>query len=88
MQKLLDDDTFKDYLEGKNKPLKDIYSSYLKMQNQFRNSAINAAKQTIANSNSSPGSLSSNSELKLNYETMSSEEFNKYAQKVIDGDIK
>lgn len=58
------------------------------MQNQFRNSAINAAKQTIANSNSSPGSLSSNSELKLNYETMSSEEFNKYAQKVIDGDIK
>lgn len=88
LQKLLDDDTFKDYLEGKNKSLKDIYSSYLKMQNQFRNSAINAAKQTIANSNSSPGSLSSNSELKLNYETMSSEEFNKYAQKVIDGDIK
>lgn len=88
LQKLLDDEIFKDYLEGKNKPLKEIYSSYLKMQNQFRNDAINVAKQTIANSNASPGSLSSGAEIKVNYENMSSEEFNKYAQRVIDGDIR
>lgn len=88
LQKLLDDETFKDYLEGKSKPLKEVYSSYLKMQNQFRNNAINVAKQTIANSNASPGSLSGGSEIKTNYENMSSEEFNKYAQRVIDGDIR
>lgn len=88
LQELLEDETFKDYLEGKTKPLKEIYSSYLKMQNQFRKSAINIAKQTIANSNSSPGSLSSNSEIKINFDSMSSEEFNNYAQKVIDGDVK
>lgn len=88
LQELLEDETFKDYLDGKTKSLKEIYSSYLKMQNQFRKSAINIAKQTIANSNSSPGSLSGNSETKVNYETMSSEEFNKFAQKVIDGDIR
>lgn len=88
LQELLEDEMFKDYLEGKNKPLKEIYSSYVKMQNQFRNSAINVAKQTIANSNATPGSLSGGSELKMNYETMSSEEFNKYVQKVINGDIR
>lgn len=88
LQALLDDETFKDYLEGKTKPLKEIYATYKKMQNKFRNSAINVAKQTIANSNSSPGSLSSNSEIKINFDSMSSEEFNNYAQKVIDGDVK
>lgn len=88
LQALLDDETFKDYLEGKTKPLKEIYDKYKKMQNKFRNSAINVAKQTIANSNSSPGSLSSNSEIKINFDSMSSEEFNNYAQKVIDGDVK
>ena len=46
------------------------------------------AKQTIANANASPGSLGSGSEMTISYDNMSSEEFNKIVQGVIDGDIK
>lgn len=88
LQELLDDATFTDYMEGKNKPLVEIYENFNKLKNQFRTSAIDVAKQTIANANASPGSLGSGSEMTISYDNMSTEEFNKIVQGVIDGDIK
>ena len=88
IQQLLDDESFTDYMEGKNKSLVEVYESFNKLKNQFRTSAIDVAKQTIANANASPGSLGSGSEMTVSYDSMSSEEFNKIVQGVIDGDIK
>lgn len=88
IQQLLDDENFTDYMEGKNKSLVEVYESFNKLKNQFRTSAIDVAKQTIANANASPGSLGSGSEMTISYDNMSSEEFNKIVQGVIDGDIK
>lgn len=88
IQQLLDDESFTDYMEGKNKSLVEVYESFNKLKNQFRTSAIDVAKQTIANANASPGSLGSGSEMTISYDSMSSEEFNKIVQGVIDGDIK
>ena len=88
IQQLLDDENFIDYMEGKNKSLVEVYESFNKLKNQFRTSAIDVAKQTIANANASPGSLGSGSEMTISYDNMSSEEFNKIVQGVIDGDIK
>jgi len=88
IQELLDDESFTDYMEGKNKSLVEVYESFNKLKNQFRTSAIDVAKQTIANANASPGSLGSGSEMTISYDNMSSEEFNKIVQGVIDGDIK
>lgn len=88
IQQLLNDENFTDYMEGKNKSLVEIYENFNKLKNQFRTSAIDVAKQTIANANASPGSLGSGSEITVSYDSMSSEEFNKIVQGVIDGDIK
>ena len=88
LEELLKDENFSDYIEGKNKPLVELYEKFNNLKNQFRTNAIDVAKQTIANANATPGSLGSGSEMEVNYESMSSEEFEKVIQGVIDGDIK
>lgn len=88
LEELLKDENFSDYIEGKNKPLVELYEKFNNLKNQFRTNAIDVAKQTIANANATPGSLGSGSEMEVNYESMSSEEFEKVIQSVIDGDIK
>ena len=89
VQELLNDSFFNDYISGKTKSLTELYEGFNNFKNAFRNSAVNVAKQTIANSQSSPGSLSSGSkEPPLDFNTMSSEEFQKYLQKAKDGELK
>lgn len=85
LTELLKDEMFADYIEGKNKSLCDLYTSYKKMQNQFRNKGIETAKQTIANSMSSPGGLSGGAETYVDYSNMSREEFLKEVEKVKSG---
>ena len=79
---LLNDEIFKDYVEGKNKSLCELYDSYTRMQKAFRNKGIDTAKQTIANSMSSPGGLSSGAETVIDYESMSREDFLAEVEKV------
>ncbi len=83
INQLLADETFNDYMEGKSKPLVDIYESYERLKNSFRNEAIENAKNTISNSKSSPGSLNSGTEIKYDYATMSSADFQKEIDKVL-----
>ena len=82
---LFKDENFLDYAEGKDKSLVDVYDSYMKLITGFRNKGIETAKKTIANSISSPGSLSNGSENVVNYATMPKEEFEKVVARVKDG---
>lgn len=79
---LLKDDVFKDYAEGKDKSLIDVYESFNKLKTSFRNKGIETAKQTIANNISSPGSLSGGSDNFIDYDNMSREDFLKEVEKV------
>ena len=88
LSELLEDDMFKDYIEGKRKPLITLYENYQKMQNSFRNKAVDVAKQTIANSQATPGSLGSGSDVTVDYRSMSKAEFEKYVQKAKDGELR
>jgi len=81
---LFDDENFKDYADGKNKSLIEVYESYNKFKNNFRNKGIETAKKTIANSVSSPGSLNNSSDNFIDYENMSREQFLKEVEKVKD----
>lgn len=82
---LLNDKNFIDYADGKNKSLVDVYDSYTKFTTNFRNKGIETAKKTIANSISSPGSLSNGSENIVDYATMSKEDFEKVVASVKEG---
>lgn len=82
---LFKDKNFLDYAEGKDKSLVDVYDSYNKFITSFRNKGIETAKKTIANSISSPGSLSNGSESVVDYATMSKEDFEKVVARVKDG---
>ena len=86
LTELLENETFKDYIEGKRKPLITLYENYHKMENSFRNKAIDVAKQTIANSQATPGSLNSEASVIVDYSKMSDDEFEKVAKRVIDGE--
>lgn len=85
---LLEDEVFKDYIEGKRKPLITLYENYKKMENNFRNKGVEVAKQTIANAQATPGSLSSGSDVQTDYQSMSSVEFEKMIQKAKDGELR
>lgn len=87
LTELLENETFKDYIEGKRKSLTTLYENYKKMENSFRNKAVDVAKQTIANSQSTPGSLGSGSDVTVDYNSMSKEEFEKYIKRAKDGDL-
>ena len=82
---LFKNENFLDYAEGKDKSLVDVYDSYMKFITGFRNKGIETAKKTIANSISSPGSLSNGSETVIDYATMPKEEFEKVVARVKDG---
>lgn len=88
LNELLKDSLFVDYIQGKNKPITELYDGFNNIKNAFRNSAVNVAKQTIANAQASPGALGSEAEVTVDYSTMSSEEFQRAAQAVIDGELK
>ncbi len=83
LNQLLADDVFNDYMEGKSKPLIEIYESFENLKKTFRNDAIEDAKKSISNANSSPGSLNGGSDMKYDYATMSSADFQKEVDKVL-----
>lgn len=88
LSELLENETFKDYIEGKRKPLTTLYENYKKMENSFRNKAVDVAKQTIANSQATPGSLNSGAEVNVDYSTMSDSEFERILNAVKNGEMK
>ena len=83
---LLEDAVFKDYIEGKTKPLVELYDNFIELKNKFRTESIKQAEQTIANSISTPGSLNNQSSNIVDYASMSREEFLKEVERVKNGE--
>ena len=87
LKELLDDSFFNDYIRGKNNSLTELYEGFNNFKNAFRNSAIEVAKQTIANAQATPGSLKGDSDNTIDYSNMSDEEFETMIQKAKDGEL-
>lgn len=85
---LLEDEDFKDYIDGRRKPLIELYEKYKKLENKFRNGGIDIAKKTIANTNATPGSLNGGGEYAVDYANMSDAEFERILNGVKNGEIK
>lgn len=88
LTELLSDEDFKDYIDGKRKPLVQLYENYKKLENKFRNNGIDIAKKTIANSNATPGSLNGGGEQVVDYANMSDAEFERILNGVKNGEIR
>ena len=88
VEELLKDKFFMDYIEGKDKSLTILYENFNNFKNSFRNSAVEVAKQTIANAKATPGSLSGDSEVEVDYGNMSNEEFERMIQRAKDGELR
>ena len=86
LTELLEDETFKDYCEGKNKSLVTLYDNFLKLQNKFRTDSMKQAENAIANTISTPGSLNNQSTNTVDYASMSREEFLKVVEQVKNGE--
>lgn len=85
---LLEDEDFKDYIDGRRKPLVELYDKYKKLENKFRNGGINIAKKTIANTNATPGSLNGGGDYAVDYANMPDAEFERILNGVKNGEIK
>lgn len=85
LSELLEDPIFKDYIEGKSKPLVELYDNFVELKNKFRSESIKQAEQTIANTISTPGSLNNQSSNTIDYASMSREEFLKEVERVKNG---
>lgn len=88
VKELLDDKFFSDYITGKQKPLVELYEGFNNFKNAFRNSAVEVAKQTIANSQSTPGTLSNGGNNTIDWNSMSSEDFEKWTERAINGELR
>lgn len=88
LTELLADESFTDYIDGKRKPLIQLYENYKKLENKFRSNGIDIAKKTIANSNATPGSLNSGGEHNVDYANMSDAEFERILNGVKNGEIR
>ncbi len=86
LSELLEDEIFKDYIEGKNKSLVTLYENYQKLQNKFRTDSMKQAENAIANAISTPGSLNNQSTNVVDYNNMSREEFLKEVERVKNGE--
>jgi len=88
VEELLKDSFFLDYMQGKNKTLTELYDGFNNFKNAFRNSAVEVAKQTIANAQATPGSLNSGAEVNIDYANMSDEEFERILSAVKNREMK
>lgn len=88
LSELLKDSFFNDYIQGKSKSLVELYDGFNNFKNAFRNSAVEVAKQTLANAQASPGSLGSETETVVDYNSMSQEDFKRHLEMVKNGEMK
>lgn len=90
LQELMKDEDFNLFAEGKigKIPLSQIYENYQKLINKYEKKSVETAKQIVANNSTTPGAIEESEPQELNWNTMSKEQFEKYYQKAIDGELK
>ena len=90
LQELMKDKDFDLFANGKigKVPLSQIYEDYQKLIGKYEKKSVETAKQIVANNSTTPGALEEGEPQELNWNTMSKEQFEKYYQKAIDGELK
>lgn len=86
VQALLQDENFNCFAQGKvgQQPINQIYEDYSRLQNFWKEKSDKAIQEEIAKQNSSSGSLAGGTQEVLDFEKMSSEDFKRYRQKILD----
>lgn len=90
LQELTKDTDFNMFANGKigNVPLSQIYEDYQKFIGKFEKKSVETAKQIVANNSTTPGAIEDTEVQELDWNSMSSEQFEKYIQKAKDGELK
>lgn len=90
LQELTKDTDFNMFANGKigNVPLAKIYDDYQKLIGKFEKKSVETAKQIVANNSTTPGAIEDTEVQELDWNSMSSEQFEKYIQKAKDGELK
>lgn len=90
LQELGKDEDFNLFANGKigKVPLAQIYEDYQKLINKYEKKSVETAKQIVANNSTTPGAIEDTEVQDLDWNSMSSEQFEKYIQKAKDGELK
>lgn len=90
LQELGKDEDFNLFANGKigKVPLAQIYEDYQKLINKYEKKSVETAKQIVANNSTTPGAIEDTEVQELDWNSMSSEQFEKYIQKAKDGELK
>ena len=90
LAELTKDKDFDIFAKGKvgTMPLAEIYESYKSFIDKYQKKSVETAKQIVANNNATPGAINSGEPQEINWNNMSSEQFEKYIQKAKNGELK
>ena len=65
-----------------------IYEDYQKLISKYKKESIETAKRIVANNNATPGAIQDGEAQEVDWDNMSTEQFEKYIQKAKDGELK
>ena len=90
LQELTKDEDFNLFANGKigKVPLSNIYEDYQKLISKYEKKSVETAKQIVANNSTTPGAIEESEVQELDWNSMSSEQFEKYVKKAKDGELK
>lgn len=90
LQELSKDEDFNLFANGKigKVPLSQIYEDYKKLISKYEKKSVETAKQIVANNSTTPGAIEESEVQELDWDSMSSEEFERYIKKAKDGELK
>lgn len=90
LQELSKDEDFNLFANGKigKVPLAQIYEDYQKLISKYERKSVETAKQIVANNTTTPGAIEETEVQEIDWNSMSSEQFEKYVKKAKDGELK
>lgn len=90
LQELTKDEDFALFANGKvgKIPLADIYADYQKLISKYEKKSVETAKQIVANNTTTPGAIEETDTQELDWNNMTTEQFEKYIQKAKNGELK
>lgn len=90
LQELSKDEDFNLFASGKigKVPLSNIYEDYQKLISKYEKKSAETAKQIVANNETTPGGFEDTEVQELDWNNMSSKDFEKYIKKAKDGDLR
>lgn len=90
LQKILKDADFDMFANGKigSQPLAKIYEDFNRLTNKYKKDSIETAKKLVANNTATPGAINDEEHQEVNWDNMSSEQFEKYLKRAKDGELR